>query len=101
MMRRPSIGFSSYVEAIFVIGINGSLNWFKGKANVCIQLIQKRSTESITQKGIVEVANVTPGGNVTRATFGEKAMDMGIPFQVTTKSVKNENKARGKPFLFV
>lgn len=35
----------------------------------------------------------------TDTTFGEKTMDVGILFEVTTEGVKNADKAGGKIFM--
>lgn len=43
----------------------------------------------------------TPGSKVASAAFGNEGMDMGIPFQIPAKSMKDTDKAWGKVFRFV
>ena len=43
----------------------------------------------------------TPGSKAASATFGNEGMDMGIPFQISAKGMKDTDKARGKMFRFV
>lgn len=43
----------------------------------------------------------TPGGNITGTALGDKRMDMRVPFQVSTKRVKDTNKSRSKIFSFI
>ena len=43
----------------------------------------------------------TPGSKVASATFRNKCMDMGIPFQVPSKSMEDTDNPGGKVFGMV
>ena len=43
----------------------------------------------------------TPGGKITGPALGNERMDMRIPFEVSTKRVKDTNKPGSKVFSFI
>ena len=47
------------------------------------------------------MGNITPETVITVAAFRDKAVDMGIPFQIPAKGVKNHNKSRSKILGFI
>lgn len=47
------------------------------------------------------MSHSTPYGKIAGTTFGKKTVNVRIPFQVPTESVKNTDKAGSKVFRFV
>ena len=50
--------------------------------------------EGFAQKGIVEMRNRTPKTKFVDATFRNKTVDMGVPFEIAAKCVKDANETR-------
>ncbi len=50
--------------------------------------------ESFAQEGIVEMRNRAPKAKLINAAFRNKAMDVGVPFEVAAKGVKDTNETR-------
>lgn len=44
---------------------------------------------------------VTPAKRIPYPAFGNETMDMGVPFQVSAKGMKDTDKTRSKEFGFV
>lgn len=53
------------------------------------------------QQRIVEMCFLTPQSTVANSAFRNQAMDIGVPFEVTAKSVQDTNELRGEKFGFV
>ena len=47
------------------------------------------------------MADIPPGYGRTGSTFGEKTVNMRIPFKIPSKSVKDADKARSKTLRFI
>lgn len=57
--------------------------------------------ESIAEKSIVEMRNITPESIIAVTALGDETMDMRIPFEIPAKSMKHHDKTRGKVFMFI
>lgn len=57
--------------------------------------------EKHCEKNIVKVRFATLETAFANAAFRQKAVDMGIPFQISTKSVKDEDETGCKKFGFI
>ena len=64
-------------------------------------MFKKNLTKSITKKVVVKVFDRPPRSDVASTTFGDEGMDMRIPFQVATESMKDADKSRSKVFSFI
>jgi len=56
--------------------------------------------ESVTHIIVVEVGLPAPYAAVAHTSFGDKAMNMGVPFKVSAKGMKYADKARSELFGF-
>ena len=56
---------------------------------------------AVTQEFVVEVFFMTPAKRIPNPAFRNETMDMGIPFQVPAKGMKDTDKPRSKEFGFV
>ena len=45
--------------------------------------------------------NRTPGSDITGSTFGNEGMDVRIPFEVTTKGMKNTDETGCEMLFFI
>lgn len=59
---------------MFVFFITGSFYLFKRWTDDGFHFIEECSAESITQKCVAEVADVTPEGIITKTAFRDKAV---------------------------
>lgn len=55
----------------------------------------------LTEVRIIEEFHCAPGSVIGISAFGEKAVDVWIPFKGTAKGMKDTNKSRDKIFRFV
>lgn len=101
MGRITFIGHGSDIKPIFVVGIDRSLKLFKGIADFGMQFVQKGGLKGVTQEFVVEVFFMTPAKRIPNPAFRNETMDMGIPFQVPAKGMKDTDKPRSKEFGFV
>lgn len=93
--RRTALtAFGMDVETVFGVSVNGGLNTFEFRREVFLKQIQKDGLEGFAQKGIVEVRKRTPKTKFVDATFRNKTVDMGVPFEITAKCVKDANETR-------
>ena len=53
-------GFGIYIEAVFVIPVDGSLHFFEGRAKMFLQLIEESCLEGIPQESVVEMFYISP-----------------------------------------
>lgn len=88
------IGFGIDVKAVLVLPVASGFNLFKGGADFGFQFAQQGSTERIAKESIVEIIDISPEPVIAVAALRNKAVNMGIPFQVPAKGVKNHNKPR-------
>lgn len=68
------------IEAVFVFPVTAGFNFFERRANTGFHAVQQGGTESITEEGIVKMSDAAPETIITVTTFGNEAVDVGIPF---------------------
>ena len=95
------IWFCIDVEAQFMLGVTFRFYVFERRTNPIFQFIEKSSTESVTEIVVVKVFYMTPESVITVAAFGKDTVDVGIPFEVAAKSVKDQDIAGRKIFGMV
>ena len=86
---------------MFVFAVAGGLDFFKGRAKLCFHLIQKGGTKSIPQKRVVKMTYIAPEAVITVAAFRNKAVNVGIPFEIPAKGMEDHDKAGGKVQGFI
>ena len=99
--RVTGIGFGIDIEAVFVFPVAASLYLFKRRADLSFQFIQESSTESVAQISIVEMLSLAPEAIVAVTALGNKAMDMGIPFEVPAEGMEDHEETGSEVHGFV
>lgn len=100
-IRITIIGFGENIEAILVFTITTGFYFFKGRPNPVFQFIEESGTENFAEKGIVKMGNVTPKAVITVTAFGNKAVDVRVPFQIPSKGMKDHDKTGSKVHGFI
>lgn len=93
--------FGINVEAVFRVGIDGGLNFFKGIADTRMEFIEQGGLKSVAEKNVVKVRFSAPNKRAANAAFRNKAMNVRIPFEIASKGMENADEARSKPFGFI
>ena len=92
------IGFGVNIETMFMFFIAGSLYFLEGRTKNRFHFIQESGTEGVPKVSVVEMLYIAPESVITVSAFGDKAMDMRIPFKISSESMQDHNKARSKVF---
>lgn len=90
-----------HIEAFFVFPVGLGFYLFKGGVDSGFHFIKQGGAEGIAEKSIVEMVDIAPEAVVAVATFGNEAMDVGIPFQIPAKGMENHNKTGSEVHGFV
>lgn len=99
--RVTGIGFGIDIEAVLVFPVAASLRFFKRRADLSFQFIQEYSAESVAQISIVEIMGVAPETIVAVTAFRNKAMDMGVPFEVPAEGMKDHDETGSEVHGFI
>lgn len=89
------------IETVFLIAVYRSFDFFEGVSDMLLHFVQKSGLKGFPEQFIAEVFKRTPSTGITNATFRNEAVNMRVPFQVTTKGVKDTDKAGSKTLRFV
>lgn len=100
-IRLAVLIFGINIETVFEVFVDGSLTSLKGVAEMLVEQVQQSSAEGESEEREVEVFYHTPGDIVAGSAFGNEAMDMRVPFKVTTKGMKDADKAGSEEFLLI
>lgn len=100
-IRYAVFGFGIDIKPIFMIIINGRFPLLKGIAKPGVKKIKKRGTEGKPQERKGKVSDSAPWKGRANGAFGDKTMNMRIPFQVPAKGMKNTNKTGNKGLGFI
>ena len=84
------------IETVFVFPVTTGLNLFERRADPGFHFTQQCGAESIAEVGIVEVIDIAPETVTAVAAFGNQAVDMGVPFQISAKGVKDHDETGSK-----
>lgn len=84
-----------------MITVAFGFHFFKRRTYFLFQKVKQSSAKRIAKQSVVEMSHGTPKTTDTDTTFREKTMDVGIPFEITTESMKNADKAGSKIFSFI
>lgn len=99
--RITEIWFCVNIKAIFVFTVYFRLCPFERGTDAFLKFVEQDSLERFTEVRVVEIFHIAPETVIRISAFGEKAMDMGIPFKGASKGMKDANKTRDKIFGFV
>ena len=92
------IGFGVNIKTMFMLFIAGGLYFLEGRTENGFHFIQESGTEGVPKVSVVEMLYIAPESVITVSAFGDKAMDMRIPFKISSESMQDHNKARSKVF---
>ena len=99
--RIAKVGFGIDIEALFVLAVAFRFYMFKGRTYFVFQFIEESRAESIAEIVVVKVFYMAPEAVITVAAFGKKTVNVGIPFEITAKSMKDHDIAGSKVFGMV
>ena len=99
--RIAEIGFGIDIEALFVLAVAFRFYFFKGRTYPVFHFIEESRAESIAEIVVVKVFYMAPEAVITVATFGKEAVNVGIPFEIAAKSMKDHDIAGSKIFGMV
>ena len=99
--RIAEIGLGIDIETLFMLGVTFRFYLFERRTNPVFQFVEKSRAESIAQIVVVKVFYMAPEAVITVATFGKKAVNVGIPFEIAAKSMKDHDIAGSKIFGMV
>ena len=99
--RITFVRFGINIEAFFMFTVTFRFDFFKRRTNPVFKKIKKGCPESITQIRIIKVCFSPSFTGVSDIAVGNKTMDVGIPFEVSAKSVKDAYKTGSKLFRFI
>ena len=94
--RVTFVGLCIDIETVFMFPVAASLDFFERGTDPVFHLIKEGGAEGITKESIAKVINITPEAIITVTTFRNEAMDVGVPFQISAKGMKNHDKTRSK-----
>lgn len=97
-IRVTETGLGINIESILISAVNVSFCSFKGRSEMQFHQIEESRLERLTQKRIVKMIYSTPKAIVRKAALRKEAVDMGVPFKRTAKSMEDTDKARDKVF---
>ena len=95
------IRFGIDIEALFMLGVTFRFHFFERRSNPVFQFIEKSRAESVTEIVVVKVFYMAPEAVITVAAFGKKTVNVGIPFEIAAKSMKDHDIAGSKVFGMV
>lgn len=99
--RIAEIGLGIDIEAVFVLSVAFCFYFFKGRPYFVFHFIEKSRAESIAQIVVVKVLYMAPEAVVTVAAFGKETVNVGIPFEIAAKRMKDHDIAGSKIFGMV
>ena len=100
-IRFTKIRLSTNVETIGMFRVHFVFDFTKRFADFVGQLFEKNFAKRITEETKIKVFTRTPDSMIASTAFGNKSVNMRIPFQITTESMKNQNETRCEKFGFV
>ena len=81
---------------MFMFRVTEGFVFFKGGTDLKFHFIKKCGTERVAQVIVVEMVNVAPKAIIAVAAFRNKTMNMGIPFEISSKGMQNHDKTRSE-----
>ena len=100
-IRGAEIRLYTNIKPIRVIRVHFIFNFTKRWANTGNKLLKQYFTEGVPKKVIIKMFDRAPWGDIAGAAFGNEGVDVGIPFQITPKGVKDTDESGGKVFSFI
>ena len=89
------------IESFFVLVIVYGFLFFERGIYNSLHFIKTDRAKNVAEESVIKVGNITPETVITVATFRDKTVNMGIPFQISAEGMKNHNKSRSKISGFI
>lgn len=90
--RAAFAAFGIDVETVLGVSVNRGLYPFKFGREHFLEQIQEDGLERFAEEGVVEVRDRAPETKLVDTAFGNKTVDMWIPFEVTAKGMQNTDE---------
>lgn len=100
-VRGTEIGFGSDVKTIWIFFIKLIFEFLERVRKPQGKLFQKDFTKGEAKEIIIEMFYGLPGKIVAGGAFGNKGVDMRVPFEITAEGVENTDEAGSKVFSFI
>jgi len=97
-MGVAEVWFCINIKPVFVFLVYESLGFFEGGADSFFQSVKENGLKSFTEVGVIEICDITPEAVIGKPAFGEKAVDVGIPFKRASEGMEDADKTRNKVF---
>lgn len=97
-IRRTGIRLSPDIKSIFMIVIDCIFSFLKRRTDDLCHTVKKDFAEGIAEEGIIKMFYITPWGKVAGTALRNQCMDMRVPFEVTSKGVKDTDKTGSEVF---
>lgn len=89
-------GFCINVKTIFMFPVTEGFHLFERGADAGFHLIEECGAESIPEESKVEVTDIAPEAVIRTAAFGNEAVDVRIPFEVSAEGMEDHDKTGSK-----
>ena len=99
--RVTKMGLSIDIETIFIFAIDESFRFFERRADTAFHFVEEGSLESFAEVSVMEMSDGAPEAVIRVTAFGDEAVDMGVPFQRTAKSMEDTDKTGHEIFGFI
>ena len=96
VFRIAFVGLCIDIEPFFMFPVAAGLDSFERGAYSMFHFIKESGAEGIAKELIVKIIDAAPETIITVATFRNEAVDVGIPFQISAKGMKDHDKTRSK-----
>lgn len=84
------------IKAVLIFVVDKCLGLFEGGSDSFFHFIEKDSLESLAQVSIIKMLYSPPESIVREAALCDEAVDMRVPFQGSSESMEDTDKARYK-----
>ena len=96
-----SVVFGINVKTVNMISVDIGFDSLERRSDFRLQFIEQGGTKGISQISVIKMCYPAPNRKTAGSAFGEKTVNVRIPFQVTTKSMENTDETGSEVFGFV
>ena len=100
-MGIADIGFGINIKTLRAEFVDQRFHGGKGRAETNSQPVKKSGPKGKAEEVEIEMADFAPGSFVAGSPFGNKDVDMRVPFEITAKGVEDSDETGGKVFRTV
>lgn len=96
--RSVEIRFCPDIEFFGMIFVNIIFDFAGGRIDGISHFFKKDFTKSVTKKAVVKMLNRYPNCKVAGTAFGDESINVRIPFEIATESMKDTDKTGSEVF---